>query len=464
MSDKLNQFSVEVYGNLEPYNKVISKARVRIFYGGENRNGAYVTSEFADKLIKTLPYTPIKGIYDSFNDDFSDHGARRAEGRIYGIVPENPNFAWEEHQDSDGVTRTYGCSDVLIFSALYEEANSIVGKAQSMELYTPSIKGSWQFINGKRLYVYTDACFLGLQILGEDVEPCFEGAAFFSFCDSLKGLVENMERFNLQFEKTSEETQMIVNYKLSDNQKHMELWSLLNPNCTEEGNWEANYEICEVYDNYAVCWNYESQIFERVYYTKDDEKDTVEITSKEQCFIVDVTAAEKESLRLVQALNENTFENLDKKLEEKNQLFEQVGNLNEKISEFEQKKEEYETQIATFNTEKETLTQKISELESDKNSLQEEVGTLSEYKANIERQEKKALVDSYSNKLDQTTLDQFNEEVDKYTYEALERELAYTLVKSNPSNFSLESKKHYIPKDNDAPHGINAILEKYTNK
>ena len=127
-------------------------------------------------------------------------------------------------------------------------------------------------------------------------------------------------------------------------------------------------------------------------------------------------------------------------------------------------KEEYETQIATFNTEKETLTQKISELESDKNSLQEEVGTLSEYKANIERQEKKALVDSYSNKLDQTTLDQFNEEVDKYTYDALERELAYTLVKSNPSNFSLESKKHYIPKDNEAPHGINAILEKYTNK
>lgn len=464
MSDKLNQFSVEVYGNLEPYNEVISKARVRIFYSGENRNGAYVTSEFADKLIKTLPYTPIKGIYDSFNDDFSDHGARRAEGRIYGIVPENPNFAWEEHQDSDGVTRTYGCSDVLIFSALYEEANSIVGKAQSMELYTPSIKGSWQFINGKRLYVYTEACFLGLQILGEDVEPCFEGAAFFSFCDSLKGLVENMERFNLQFEKTSEETQMIVNYKLSDNQKHMGLWSLLNPNCTEEGNWEVNYEICDVYDNYAVCWNYENQIFERVYYTKDDEKDTVEITSKEQCFIVDVTAAEKESLRLVQALNENTFENLDKKLEEKNQLFEQVGNLNEKISEFEQKKEEYKTQIATFNTEKETLTQKISELESDKNSLQEEVGTLSEYKANIERQEKKALVDSYSNKLDQTTLDQFNEEVDKYTYDALERELAYTLVKSNPSNFSLESKKHYIPKDNDAPHGINAILEKYTNK
>lgn len=457
MSDKLNQFSVEVYGNLEPYNEVISKARVRIFYSGENRNGAYVTSDFADKLIKTLPYTPIKGIYDSFNDDFSDHGARRAEGRVYGIVPENPNFAWEEHQDSDGMTRTYGCSDVLIFSALYEEANSIVGKAQSMELYTPSIKGSWQFIKGKRLFVYTDGCFLGLQILGEDVEPCFEGAAFFSFCDSLKGLVENMEHFNLQFDKTSEETQMIVNYKLSDTQKQKKLWSLLNPNCTEEGNWEISYDIRDVYDDYVVCWNYEDQIFERVYYTKDDEKDTVEITSKEQCFIVDVTAAEKESLRLVQVLNENTFENLDKKLEEKDQLFEQVGKLNEKISEFEQKNEEHEIQTATFNT-------KISELKSDKNSLQKEVDALSDYKANIERQEKKDLVDSYSNKLDQTTLDQFNEEVDKYTYETLERELAYTLVKSNSSNFSLESKKHYIPKENHAPNGINVILEKYTNK
>lgn len=189
MSEKLNQFSVEVYGNLEPYNEVISKARVRIFYLGENRNAAYISREFAEKLVMTLPYTPVKGIFDEINDDYSDHGERRSEGRIYGIVPENPNFAWEEHEDDDGVVRTYACADVLIFTALYAEANLILGKGESMELYGPSIKGVWRMINGKRLFEYTEGCFLGLQVLGDEVEPCFEGAAFFSL-DDLRGTIK----------------------------------------------------------------------------------------------------------------------------------------------------------------------------------------------------------------------------------------------------------------------------------
>ena len=58
-----------------------------------------------------------------------------------------------------------------------------------MELYQPSIKGSWQIINGKKLYKFEDACFLGLQIFGNEVEPCFEGAAFFSLFNELKQLM-----------------------------------------------------------------------------------------------------------------------------------------------------------------------------------------------------------------------------------------------------------------------------------
>lgn len=461
MNEQLNQFSVEVYGNLEPYNEVISKARVRIFYLGENRNGAYITTEFAEKLISTLPYTPIKGIYDTFNDDYSDHGARREEGRIYGIVPENPNFAWEEVKDEDGVTRTYASADVLIFTALYEEAKTIVGKAQSMELYRPSIKGERKIINGKRLFTYTEGCFLGLQILGEDVEPCFEGAAFYSFCDSLKQLVEKMEQYNLQFQDKMEDKQMIVNFKLSDDQKAHGLWSLLNPNCTEENNWEVTYTICDVYDDYAVCWNFAEQIFERVYYTKNDENDSIEITSKEQCFIVDVTAAEKESLKLVQALNNNTFENLNTRIEKEVELNTQVGELNEKIDNLEQKNEELSGQIATYNTEKENYTQQIETLESDKDSLQSQVNELSEFKANIEKQNKLDLIETYSDKLDVSVIDEFNEKVDSYTYDVLDRELAYTLVKSNPTNFALNTQKHYIPKDNSEKQGLEAILEKY---
>ena len=188
----IKEFPITVYGNLEKYNDVISKARCRIFYKKDNRNGTYITDEFAEKLISTIPYTPVKGIYDNFNEDYTDHGKERYLGRIYGIVPENPNFAWEEHEDEDGKVREYACVDVLLFTALYEEAGDIVGKAQSMELYEPSIKGNWKVIEGKKVFVFEDACFLGLQVLGTEVEPCFEGAAFFSLYTSLKDMVEKI--------------------------------------------------------------------------------------------------------------------------------------------------------------------------------------------------------------------------------------------------------------------------------
>ena len=130
MKVNIKEFPICVYGQIEKYNEVLSKARCRIFYKYGNRNGTYITDQFAEKLIASLPYVPVKGIYET--NDFTDHGEERSEGRIYGIVPETVNFAWEKHLDEDGVEREYACCDVLIFTALYEEANEIVGKAQSM--------------------------------------------------------------------------------------------------------------------------------------------------------------------------------------------------------------------------------------------------------------------------------------------------------------------------------------------
>ena len=119
MGDIIKEFPVTIYGNLKELNPVLSKARCRIFYKYENRNGTYITDEFAQKLISSLPYTPVKGIYDNFDEDYTDHGLKRDLGRIYGIVPENPNFSWEKHLDEDEIEREYACCDVYIFTALY---------------------------------------------------------------------------------------------------------------------------------------------------------------------------------------------------------------------------------------------------------------------------------------------------------------------------------------------------------
>ena len=185
----ITDFPVTLYGKLEKFSDTISKGRCRIFYKGGNRNGTFITDEFAEKLLESIPYAPVKGIYNSDEEDFTDHGAKRSEGRIYGLVPENPNVTWETHVDDDGEERTYACVDVLIYTGIYTEAHEIIGKSQSMEIYSPSIKGDWKIINGKKYYVFTEGRFLGLQALGDSVEPCFEGAAFFSLYEDLKKMV-----------------------------------------------------------------------------------------------------------------------------------------------------------------------------------------------------------------------------------------------------------------------------------
>ena len=85
----ITDFPVTIYGNLEPYNQVLSKGRCRIFYKYGNRNGTYITDEFADKLLATIAYAPVKGIYDADEKDYTDHGQRRDLGRIYPLLKDD---------------------------------------------------------------------------------------------------------------------------------------------------------------------------------------------------------------------------------------------------------------------------------------------------------------------------------------------------------------------------------------
>lgn len=476
IEQKMKEFPITIYSNLEKYDETTSKARARIFYKYENRNGTYISDEFAEKLVKSLPYTPIKGIYDFEEEDFTNHGILRSQGRIYGVVFENPNFAWEKHIDDDGIEREYGCADVLLFTAIYKEASEIVGKSLSMELYDKVLDGFWKVISGQKYFVFTEGAFLGLQALGDDVEPCFEGAAFYELRLNLSEIISKIEQYNSNLDKRQGGTLMFnINFKLSDGQKHSALFKLLNPNFDEEHGWEVSYSICDVYDNYAVAFNYEANQYERVYYTKNDEEDSVVIDKTEVCYIVDVSASEKSALETIQKINNNTYEKIDELF---SNLSSQVEELTNSNSEFERKNSEQETLISTLTTERDQINTQYTEATNLLNEakaslegaqiqlseLQQQKEALETYKANIELEEKKSVIDSYSTLLSEEILQKYSDSIDNYTALELDKELAYELKTTNIAAFTKNDvNPGYIPKDTPKD-GIEEILDRYQNK
>ena len=478
----ITDFPVTLYGNLEKYSETISKGRCRIFYKYGNRNGTYITDEFAEKLLASVPYAPVKGIYDEYDEDYTDHGAKRSDGRIYGIVPAEPNVTWEDHEDDDGVVRTYACVDVLIYTGIYTEANEIIGKGQSMEIYTPSIKGDWKIINGKKYFVFSEGVFLGLQALGESVEPCFEGAAFFSLYEDLKKMVAQIEKYGLNLHNGGKK---MHNYKLSDNAKFNAIWSLLNVNFTEAGGWIVEYDICEIYDEYAVVKNYNEGIFERIYYTKDDATDSVELGERTRCYFVDVTEAEKSALDALHNLNNNTYEKVDENysnalaeietktgelntaneaLIAKTEAFDSLTETyNTEKSENETKIEELNNSIATLTTERDDALNQLNDAQVSVNSLTEEVASLNSFKAEVEKKEKEAIVAKYEKLLDAETIAAYSAKLDEYSnIKDLDKDLAYEAFTKNPSVFTVNppAQPAYVPKDEDLT-GVEGILAKY---
>lgn len=490
MDKRLFNFSVQVYGELKTHNETVSIGRCRIFYKGLNRNGSFITDEFAEKLLRTLPYTPVKGIYSNEKSDYTKHGKVNSEGRIYGVVPENPNVTWEEHFDEDGVTRTYACCDVLIYTALYKEAGEILEKPESMELYPPSIKGDWIMIQGQKAYSFTDGCFFGLQVLGDEVEPCFEGAAFFTLNDKVERAFEKLKALESTFAKNEKGGNVDmhgINFKLSEgNELYMELFALLNPNFNEEGNWEMSCALCAVTDEYALIRNYETGTFEKVKYAKKEEeicpdcgkpiaececgekKDTkkYELLERSEYNIIEVSEAERNSLDAVKALNNDSFEKIEEVFSKVPDFENRITDFENKISEYEHNLEEKESEFTTLKSEKEELDSKFSltqtELETANqtiSALNAEIEGLKNYKLSIETSKKQAVIDKYAAQLDAEIISKYSAEAE-ITIEELEKNLAFELVKVTPSLFAKQDEEGYVPND-VPPTGLEAILNKY---
>lgn len=415
--DKITNFPITVYGERQKFNDTITRGRCRVFYKGHNRNGTYITPEFAQKLIASAPYTPIKGIFDAEGGDYADHGERRDMGRIYGIVPADPNFAWEKHCDEDGVEREYACFDVLYYTALYPEAGAIASKGESMELYRGTLQGDWRFVEGRKAYVFTDGCFLGLQVLGDEVEPCFEGASFYTQEEMLLEILARYEK----------KTDLFSDPELGG--KEME---------------NENIEMTEEFIEEPV----EAEVVEE---TVEAEPEAIEV--EPETVEAEVETAEVETEAVEVEPEEPSVE----------------------ISEeTDTQKVESEDTNATLTIETDTASEEYERLRAEYDELNakytaacEELATLRQYYNSVEETYKLSIIEEYSDILEESVLDNYRERLAEYTREGLDRDLAYECKKNYPAMFSKKSdpksepQPQYVPKADVDTRGIKHILEKY---
>lgn len=448
-----SSFPITIFETNGALSDTISKGRVKIFYKGLNRNGSFITDEFAEQLIETLPYAPIKGIYNSEEEDFEDHGKSRTEGKIYGIIPQDMNFAWELHEDKDNVVREYACADVLLYTAIYEEAKQIVGSAQSMELYEPSIEGDWINVGDHTAYAFTKGAFLGLQVLGKDIEPCFEGSAFYtSLFTTLNTMVQDLQFHLTQFNKTGGKSKMDqkdqnkIVFELSTKQKENAVSKLLNAN-----DWK--YYVLDSYSDFAIVVDMDSDEIYRVDFSTD-EAETLTLSEEpmKKVSVAYLTEDEKKNLEMYrEAQGEIEYTNK-----------EEFAKLKTDFEAQELKIQESEDTISTLNTEKEIALSALSEANEKNAALELELASLKEYKLEQENLAKEVLYTKYSAKLDAATIESIKTVATDFTIGQLEKELAFALVQSDDSVFTGKSSQ-YVPKD-ETKTGIEAILDNYKNK
>lgn len=185
--------------NLQPLdiNPLMSSCDIKVLYVGQNRNHSYITKEVATNMAKTLRGAPIVGYYKKEKGDFADHGEKviiddegikfQCMTVPYGFVSPDAKVWFQTFNDIDDfgneIKREYLVTTGYLWTGQYEECKKALdGRPHSMELDNDSLEGKWSTDNstGMDFFIVNDATFSKLCILGDDVEPCFEGSSITS--------------------------------------------------------------------------------------------------------------------------------------------------------------------------------------------------------------------------------------------------------------------------------------------
>ena len=397
--------------NLQPLdiNPLMSSCEIKVFYLGENRNGSYISKQVAAEMAKTLRGAPIVGYYKKDKKDFADHGEQvilddqgvhfNCLTKPYGFVSPDAKVWFQDFEDTDdfgnNIVRTYMVTNGYLWTGQFEEVNKVFqdgGKPHSMELDEKTLQGHWakNIKNEMEFFIINDAIFSKLCILGDEVEPCFQGSSI------------TASSFNLDKNFSNTLFSMMKDLKYA----------------LEKG---GKPEMAKVENNTPE--EIKDTFVESTFEKKEEEKK--EDTKEEQSS----NPEKKEEQEEDKKDTKKAF--VAEKKEEEQDKKEDSSDDKEDDSKEEQKKEDDEEKKKYT-----ALEVKYNELSDKYSKLEQEVISLREYKRTIEDAKKDALINEFYMLTEEDKKDVI-ENKSKYTIDEIKAKLA-VICFDKKVNFNLE--------------------------
>ena len=422
--------------NVTPLNPLISKCQIKVCYVSDqpNRNNSIITKEVARGMANSLPGSPIVGYFNDGNKDFEEHNRsiEISQGEMklvdttkpYGFVDLGAKVWFQKFQEG-GIEREYLMTEGYLWTGQYPECERIIknGNNQSMELDEKTIKAHWaKDKNGDpQFFIINEAIISKLCILGENYEPCFEGAQItkvqFSFDDGFKEklfsmmneLKELLNEGGVSVDEkivTSEETTVVEETPVVVEEPVVEEAPAANTEFAKDDEEdkkdteEKKCPKCGKPENECECDDEDEDKKKEFSKDKDDEEEK---------------PAEDKCPECGKSKEECTCE--DKKEDKKDKY-----NLNEIP--------EYMELVENYNT-----------LQSQYSALETEVSSLREFKVAAERKDKEAMIADFYMLSDEDKKDVIDN-IDTYSLDDIEAKLSIICVRNKVSfDLNTEEKK-----------------------
>lgn len=473
---------------ITPYNPLISRCEIKVCYVGDqaNRNKSIITKAVATEMANSLPGSPIVGYWDEETKDFVSHSKilEVKDGQLVlkdmtkpiGFVDLNAKVWFAKYLDDGQDEHEYLMTEGWLWTGRFPEVQRIIeqGNNQSMELDEKNLNAFWsKDNNGKpEFFIINEAIIKGLCVLGENNEPCFEGAKItaptiqFSFDEGFKE-----QLFSMMNELTKllnkEEQRVLTRYSVT----------------IGDALWTALYEYTENLDRaYDIVGVYEDGEQKFAVLKADDKYSRIDFSINEdntytigaELVAFDSYEPDAEPQFAAEAIAEYVAQKKGKKEEEdteENEDTTKKENTSEEEEDEDKKKKKKEYSLEeipeyvelrdAFNT----LKTQYDALEVNYNNMKTSVADLTQFKNTVLKKEKQEMINSFYMLSDEDKKDVIDH-IDEYSKDEIEAKLSIICVRNRvsfeeenkPNNPTTYSFNDINNKENTVPAWVKSVM------